>query len=217
MGVHRRPPSSAEEIRLVAVKLNVKQIHHQGKTKKKALGTRTTCTNFAGRSSINLLDDKIGSEPAFALRENGKPFWKNHPQFTRPRFEPRSPRPQVELNTTSALANYATEAVRSPLITARNTNRLSSAIPATSVLAALVIPATSALPVALHLLVLLATSALPIALVIPVTSELPEALVVPVTSELPEALVIPVTSQLPEALVVPAMSALPVVLVYYHL
>nr|CAD7399518.1 unnamed protein product [Timema cristinae] len=31
--------------------------------------------------------------------------------FTRPRFEPRSPRPSaVELNTTSALANYATEA-----------------------------------------------------------------------------------------------------------
>nr|CAD7199874.1 unnamed protein product [Timema douglasi] len=36
-----------------------------------------------------------------------------HPQFTRPRFEPRSPRPQQSSssNTTSALANYATEAV----------------------------------------------------------------------------------------------------------
>nr|CAD7453572.1 unnamed protein product [Timema tahoe] len=35
---------------------------------------------------------------------------KNHPQFTRPRFEPRSPRPQQSgSTTTSALANYATE------------------------------------------------------------------------------------------------------------
>nr|CAD7431633.1 unnamed protein product [Timema monikensis] len=53
-----------------------------------------------------------GSEPAFAWRESGKPFRKIHPQFTRPRFEPRSPRQSaVELNTTSTLANYATEAV----------------------------------------------------------------------------------------------------------
>nr|CAD7600827.1 unnamed protein product [Timema genevievae] len=37
---------------------------------------------------------QIGSEPAFAWRESGKPFRKNHPQFTRPRFEPRSPRPR---------------------------------------------------------------------------------------------------------------------------
>nr|CAD7261359.1 unnamed protein product [Timema shepardi] len=52
-----------------------------------------------------------GSEPAFAWRESGKPFRKNHSQFTRPRFEPRSPRPQQSsFNTTSALANYATEA-----------------------------------------------------------------------------------------------------------
>nr|CAD7257746.1 unnamed protein product [Timema shepardi] len=36
---------------------------------------------------------------------------KTHPQFTRPRFEPRSPRPrQSSFNTTIALANYATEA-----------------------------------------------------------------------------------------------------------
>nr|CAD7259515.1 unnamed protein product [Timema shepardi] len=36
---------------------------------------------------------------------------KNHPQFTRPRFEPRShPSSAVGLNTTSALADYATEA-----------------------------------------------------------------------------------------------------------
>nr|CAD7259921.1 unnamed protein product [Timema shepardi] len=52
-----------------------------------------------------------GSEPAFAWRESGKPFRKNHPQFIRPRFEPRSPRPQQSsFNATSALANYATEA-----------------------------------------------------------------------------------------------------------
>nr|CAD7200480.1 unnamed protein product [Timema douglasi] len=51
------------------------------------------------------------SEPAFAWRESGKPFRKNHLQFTRPRFEPRSPRPQQSsFNTTSALADYATEA-----------------------------------------------------------------------------------------------------------
>nr|CAD7430798.1 unnamed protein product [Timema monikensis] len=36
---------------------------------------------------------------------------ENHPQFTRPRFEPLiSPSSAVELNTTSALANYATKA-----------------------------------------------------------------------------------------------------------
>nr|CAD7430272.1 unnamed protein product [Timema monikensis] len=52
-----------------------------------------------------------GGEPAFAWRESGKPFRKNHSQLTRPRFEPRSPRPkQSSFNTTSALANYATEA-----------------------------------------------------------------------------------------------------------
>nr|CAD7258326.1 unnamed protein product [Timema shepardi] len=43
-------------------------------------------------------------------------FKKNHPQFTRPRFEPRSPRPQQSsFNTTSALANYATEAGSEPI------------------------------------------------------------------------------------------------------
>nr|CAD7266179.1 unnamed protein product [Timema shepardi] len=52
-----------------------------------------------------------GSEPALAWRESGKPFRKNHPHFTRPRFEPRSPSPQrSSFNTTTALANYATEA-----------------------------------------------------------------------------------------------------------
>nr|CAD7257176.1 unnamed protein product [Timema shepardi] len=41
--------------------------------------------------------------------ESGKPSRKNHPRFTRPRFEHRSSRPQ-QLNMTSALDNYATEA-----------------------------------------------------------------------------------------------------------
>nr|CAD7578608.1 unnamed protein product [Timema californicum] len=36
--------------------------------------------------------------PDLVERESGKPFRKNHLQFTRPRFEPRSPRPQqIEL------------------------------------------------------------------------------------------------------------------------
>nr|CAD7585662.1 unnamed protein product [Timema genevievae] len=38
-------------------------------------------------------------------------FRKNHPQFTRPRYQTSiSPSSAVELNTSSALANYATEA-----------------------------------------------------------------------------------------------------------
>nr|CAD7427692.1 unnamed protein product [Timema monikensis] len=48
-----------------------------------------------------------GNEPAFMWRESRKPFRKNHPQFTRTSISPSS---AVELNTTSALANYATEA-----------------------------------------------------------------------------------------------------------
>nr|CAD7407175.1 unnamed protein product [Timema cristinae] len=49
-----------------------------------------------------------GSEPAFAWRESGKPFRKNHPNAEiRASISPSS---AVELNTTSALANYATEA-----------------------------------------------------------------------------------------------------------
>nr|CAD7260126.1 unnamed protein product [Timema shepardi] len=43
-----------------------------------------------------------GNEPAFAWRESGKPFRKNHPQFTRPRFEPRSPRPRQSSSTRQA-------------------------------------------------------------------------------------------------------------------
>nr|CAD7262344.1 unnamed protein product [Timema shepardi] len=55
--------------------------------------------------------DSIGSEPAFAWRESGKPFRKNHPRFTRTEIRTSiSPSSAVKLNTTSALANYATEA-----------------------------------------------------------------------------------------------------------
>nr|CAD7571963.1 unnamed protein product [Timema californicum] len=42
------------------------------------------------------------SEPAFAWRKSGKPYRKNHPQFTRPRFESRSPRPQRLSSTRQA-------------------------------------------------------------------------------------------------------------------
>nr|CAD7417599.1 unnamed protein product [Timema poppensis] len=34
--------------------------------------------------------------------ESGKTFRKNHPQFTRPRFEPRSRRPQQSSSTRQA-------------------------------------------------------------------------------------------------------------------
>nr|CAD7394931.1 unnamed protein product [Timema cristinae] len=51
------------------------------------------------------------SESTFAWSESGKPFRKNHPQFTRPEIRTSiSPSSAVGLNTTSALANYATEA-----------------------------------------------------------------------------------------------------------
>nr|CAD7406339.1 unnamed protein product [Timema cristinae] len=53
---------------------------------------------------------RLGSEPAFAWRESGKPFRKKpppvHPTEIRTSISPSS---AIELNTTSALANYATE------------------------------------------------------------------------------------------------------------
>nr|CAD7198137.1 unnamed protein product [Timema douglasi] len=52
-----------------------------------------------------------GSEPAFAWRESGKPFRKNHPPVHPTEIRTSiSPSSAVELNTTSTLANYATEA-----------------------------------------------------------------------------------------------------------
>nr|CAD7453389.1 unnamed protein product [Timema tahoe] len=57
-----------------------------------------------------------GNEPAFARRENGKPFRKNHPLVHLTEIRTSiSPSSAVELNTTSALATYATEAVCTPL------------------------------------------------------------------------------------------------------
>nr|CAD7447289.1 unnamed protein product [Timema bartmani] len=55
------------------------------------------------------LEESRGSEPPFACRESGKLFRKSHPHPTEIRTS-ISPSSAVELNTTSALANYATEA-----------------------------------------------------------------------------------------------------------
>nr|CAD7586881.1 unnamed protein product [Timema genevievae] len=52
-----------------------------------------------------------GSEPAFAWKESGKPFRKNHPSSPDRDSNLDLPSSAVELNTTGALANYANEAV----------------------------------------------------------------------------------------------------------
>nr|CAD7454706.1 unnamed protein product [Timema tahoe] len=52
-----------------------------------------TSSNISGTD----VTSKVGyreSETTFAWRESGKPFRENHPQFTRVRFEPQSPRPR---------------------------------------------------------------------------------------------------------------------------
>nr|CAD7568862.1 unnamed protein product [Timema californicum] len=65
---------------------------------------------------VNSLIQKIfcailGSEPSFAWRESGKPFRKNHPSVHPTEIRTSiSPSSAVEIYTTSALANYATEA-----------------------------------------------------------------------------------------------------------
>nr|CAD7433306.1 unnamed protein product [Timema monikensis] len=67
----------------------------------------------AGRGHCMTRGTFSGSEPAFAWRESGKPFRKKppsvHPTEIRTSISPSS---AVELNTTSALANYATEIQR---------------------------------------------------------------------------------------------------------
>nr|CAD7454101.1 unnamed protein product [Timema tahoe] len=63
----------------------------------------TSYTNGLGIGEVEFR----GSEPAFAWRESGKSFRKNHPQFIRTSISPSS---VVWLNTTGALVNYATEA-----------------------------------------------------------------------------------------------------------
>nr|CAD7603631.1 unnamed protein product [Timema genevievae] len=70
-------------------------------------GGRSTHNRFKGIGKV----EYRGSESAFAWRKSGKPFRENHPQFTRSEIRTSiSPSSAVELNTTSALANYATEA-----------------------------------------------------------------------------------------------------------
>nr|CAD7577063.1 unnamed protein product [Timema californicum] len=68
-------------------------------------------------------------------QESGKPFRKNYPQFTRPRFRTSiSPSSAVELNTTSALANYATEAdQKRSRCSASNLQDMASYLPCKSV------------------------------------------------------------------------------------
>ncbi|CAG2054023.1 unnamed protein product [Timema podura] len=76
----------------------------------------SACTRVARRCSNHKIDWELGrlnrgSEPAFAWREGGKPFRKPpppvHPTEIRTSISPSS---AVGLNTTSVLANYATEA-----------------------------------------------------------------------------------------------------------
>nr|CAD7257702.1 unnamed protein product [Timema shepardi] len=75
------------------------------------LNTTSALANYATEAGIG----KVKLEEANPHLRGGRVenhFRKNHPQFTQPRFEPRSPPSSaVELNTISALAHYATEAV----------------------------------------------------------------------------------------------------------
>nr|CAD7201797.1 unnamed protein product [Timema douglasi] len=73
-------------------------------------GLYSLSTNYANGLGIGKVElEEVN--PHLRGGESGKSFRKNHPQFTRPRFGPRSPRPQQSsFNTTSALVNYATEA-----------------------------------------------------------------------------------------------------------
>nr|CAD7568485.1 unnamed protein product [Timema californicum] len=66
---------------------------------------RTWQSDFPCKALHNVRRPGQPESPLLSLQQE-KP-----PQFTRPRFEPQSPRPQAveQLNTTSALANYATE------------------------------------------------------------------------------------------------------------
>nr|CAD7587081.1 unnamed protein product [Timema genevievae] len=73
-----------------------------------------TCSNLLWKSRSRQGFGKVefrGSEPAFAWRESGKPFRVKpplvHPTEIRTSISPSS---AVELNTTGALDNYATEA-----------------------------------------------------------------------------------------------------------
>nr|CAD7256315.1 unnamed protein product [Timema shepardi] len=67
------------------------------------LGDKRSVNSIRGIEEVEF----EGSEPAFAWRESGKPFRENHPTEIRTLISPSS---AVELNTTSALGNYTTEA-----------------------------------------------------------------------------------------------------------
>nr|CAD7587352.1 unnamed protein product [Timema genevievae] len=57
-------------------------------------------TRYANGLGIGKIEFRV-SEPEFAWRESGKQLRENHPQFTRPRFGPRSSRPR-QSDSTSA-------------------------------------------------------------------------------------------------------------------
>nr|CAD7428766.1 unnamed protein product [Timema monikensis] len=71
---------------------------------------------YASNLNLSVIGSLVECESSaldHVATESGKPFRKNHPQFTRPRFRTSiSPSSAVELNTTSVFANYATEAGR---------------------------------------------------------------------------------------------------------
>nr|CAD7258184.1 unnamed protein product [Timema shepardi] len=70
----------------------------------------------------------VGSEPAFVWRESGKPFRKKPPPVHPTKIQTSiSPSSAVLLNTTSALANYATERER------ESGNRLGKTVHSTTV------------------------------------------------------------------------------------
>nr|CAD7454789.1 unnamed protein product [Timema tahoe] len=72
-----------------------------------AIRLSTKYTNGLGIGNVEFR----GSEPAFAWRESGEPFRKNHPSVHPTEIRTSiSPSSAVKLNTTGALANYATEA-----------------------------------------------------------------------------------------------------------
>nr|CAD7408030.1 unnamed protein product [Timema cristinae] len=71
-----------------------------------------TCTNMSMGMDMDMdmsMNMELVSEPAFAWRESGKPFRKNHPSSPDQDSNLISPSSAVELNMASALANYATE------------------------------------------------------------------------------------------------------------
>nr|CAD7262314.1 unnamed protein product [Timema shepardi] len=83
-------------------------------TDKVELNTTSALANYATEAGLGKVElEEVNPHLRGGRVENH--LGKITPQFTRPRFEPRSLRPQQSsFNTTSALANYATEATPSP-------------------------------------------------------------------------------------------------------